>query len=331
MYRYKHRTYTSNISDLSQIPFSDLVRDYEAARVRAFEYAKAAKAALVTRVREKFLAEHGLNNSEVPYEGSYEGINTDNIQVDVNSLVEKESSVIIEDFITKHSLAKKSGWLFSQGLAKFATLDLDKNENGLISAKKLYLGSIRNNELLFGCLLLFKYSKRSSLLEKQTAAERRNYCSLVPLVMSAFKRYQNIPYSKWDPLEISGITEPNLASIMLAEGLPSLGSEEIMQIRDASLTFRSGEKAGTKRSPVTTYTLYTPAGTPLSSMPMLLRIMYCQTWCAHPSVRTEYMILDPSNWDKMPEALVEGEIFKNSDENPGYTDLGAKNDLPWWL
>lgn len=331
MYRYKQRTYTSNISDLSQIPFSDLVRDYEAARVRAFEYARAAKAALVTRVREKFLAEHGLNDSEVPYEGSYEGVNTDNIQVDVNSIVEKESSIIIEAFITKHSLVKKSDWLFSQALAKFATLPLEKNDNGLISAKKLYLDKIRNNELLFGCLLLFKYSKRSSLLEKQTAAERRNYCGLVPLIMSAFKRYQNVMYSSWDPSEISGITEPNLAGIMLASDLPSLGSEELAEIRQASLTFRSGEKAGTQRSPVTTYTLYTPSGTPLSGMPMLLRIMYCQTWCAHPSIRTEYMILDPNNWDKMPEPLVTGEIFQTVPENSPSTGLGAKIDLPWWI
>lgn len=326
MYRYKQRTYTSNISDLSQIPFSDLVRDYEAARVRAFEYARAAKAALVTRENLRL----GIDETEAPYEGSYESSGP-RVQVDVNSLVEKESSVIIEDFITKHSLVKKSDWLFSQALAKFATLPLEKNDNGLISAKKLYLDKIRNNELLFGCLLLFKYSKRSSLLEKQTAAERRNFCGLVPLVMSAFKRYQNVMYSSWDPSEISGITEPNLASVMLAKDVPVLGSDELASIRQASLTFRSGEKAGTQRNPVTTYTLYTPANTPLSGMPMLLRIMYCQTWCAHPSIRTEYMILDPNNWDKMPEPLVTGEIFQNSAENSPSTGLGAKIDLPWWL
>lgn len=149
--------------------------------------------------------------------------------------------------------------------------------------------------------------------------------------MSAFKKYNNIPYSAWDPAEIYGITEPNLAKIMTTKDLPEVTAEEVLEIRQASLLYRSGEKIGTQRNPVTTYTLYTPSGTPLSSVHMLLRIMYCQTWCAHPSVRTEYMILDPNNWDKMPEPLIEGEIFQTVPENSPSTGLGAKIDLPWWI
>jgi len=81
-------------------------------------------------------------------------------------------------------------------------------------------------------------------------------------------------------------------------------------------------------------------GTELGTVPKLVTTMLTQIWVAHPSLRTEYMILDPNNWDKMPEPLVGSEIFntKKTGSNSGlggygdYSDLGSSvdaNKLPW--
>jgi hypothetical protein len=49
--------------------------------------------------------------------------------------------------------------------------------------------------------------------------------------------------------------------------------------------------------------------TELSAIPALAGTMLCQIWVAHPSLRTEYMVLDPYNWDRMPPSLIATEIF----------------------
>jgi hypothetical protein len=38
--------------------------------------------------------------------------------------------------------------------------------------------------------------------------------------------------------------------------------------------------------------------------------MLTQIWLAHPTIRNEYMVLDPVNWDNVPQPLVSNDIFK---------------------
>ena len=47
--------------------------------------------------------------------------------------------------------------------------------------------------------------------------------------------------------------------------------------------------------------------------------MLCQIWLAHPQHRTEYMILDPNNWDTIPAPLIETDLIKTT----------TSSDVPW--
>jgi hypothetical protein len=69
-------------------------------------------------------------------------------------------------------------------------------------------------------------------------------------------------------------------------------------------------------------------GTEFAKIPKLVGTMLTQIWVAHPSLRTEYMILNPNNWDLMPPPLVSTDIFKQSPAEPKSTQ-SVNTDLPW--
>jgi hypothetical protein len=182
-------------------------------------------------------------------------------------------------------------------------------------------------------LLVCKHPTRSTFIKGQTDEKFRNFCSLVPLVMSAFKKYKAIPYSRWDKDEIHYITEAKLAKVMRTEILPDMTVNEVLEARTAGLTVKSGAKMGEIRPIKSTFTLYIPAGTPLDGMEMLGKIMMCQTWAAHPSIRTEYMVLNPVDWDNMPNSLIgstvllENGLFEPK-KSSYLKNLGAE-EIPW--
>lgn len=304
------KVYNTTIHDLSSIPLGDLARDYS--------YLVADRADQISLAKEAFLAKLKLQiDSSYSGEGSYEGDYSEfNLEGQVATRfaswpgLGSEVNELVEDFATRFQLKKHAEWFFSQMLATIGTLSLRKNDSGKYSAKHLFLDHFKGNNTMMAMWLICRHPTRSTFLDKQTDIKSRNYCSLVPLIMSAFKRYQNIPYCDWDPSEIHGITEKNLAEVMCIKELPVVTEEEVMAIREDSLRVKTGKDAGKTRSPLTTYTLYTPAGNPLSGLPILLRIMMCQTWCAHPNNRTQYMILNPLNWDDMPAPLISVDVVK---------------------
>jgi len=57
----------------------------------------------------------------------------------------------------------------------------------------------------------------------------------------------------------------------------------------------------------------------------------CQIWVAHPSLRTDMMVLDPSVWDNMPQPLVTGETFGGlgSTEKTNVKMPQVDTKLPW--
>jgi hypothetical protein len=103
-----------------------------------------------------------------------------------------------------------------------------------------------------------------------------------------------------------------MISAMQVEEIPQLSKEELLQTRDIALTPKTGAKAGIMRNPSTTYALYVPPTSPLYTLPTLAKIMVLQTWKAHPSLRNSTMILDPLDWDNMPEPLIKEKVFKSS-------------------
>lgn len=308
------RVWTTTKQSLESLPLEQLGEDYKALRDLIVSDYKAQFLAEVEAAKRRYIKQYNATN-EASYEGSFEELNLEStVRAKLGTLPDLGSDeriiALLEDFATKFGLKKSSDWFFSQALGKFGQLRLAKNEAGLYSAKKLFLDHISGNDELYALVQLFKHPQRSMLLEKQTDVKNRNFCSLVPIVMSAFKKFHNVGYEEWDPSELFGITEPNLVKAMLLKELPDLTVEEVLEERDLALTVKSGTAAGTRRNITTTYTLYFNAGSPIHELPTLARHMMCQTWCAHPSNRTEFMILNPLKWDDMPQPLVSVDVVR---------------------
>lgn len=214
---------------------------------------------------------------------------------------------VLRMFINTNSIASKSDWFFPQMLAKFAEVPVARNATGLIDGNS-FTSNLDTLELR-SLFLLAKYSQRGEMLKAQTTLANREYSSLVPLILAAHKKYNNVPYSDWDPSTLHLVVEKNLCEAMLSD-IPEVTKEEILAIREYGLTVKSGATAGSIRNPETTYSLYIGKDTPISDLPTLAKIMLCQTWCAHPNNRSKYAILNPVDWDGTPEDLVTVEVKK---------------------
>ena len=116
---------------------------------------------------------------------------------------------------------------------------------------------------------------------------------------------------------------------MLCE-VPEVTREELLDIREMGLVFKTGQKAGTTRNPATTYRLTGINSTKIGGLPELAQTMLSQIWCAHPTNRTKYMVLDPHNWDQIPTPLVSEQLFSPIIHNkPLLRDTASM--LPWDL
>jgi len=174
--------------------------------------------------------------------------------------------------------------------------------------------------------------KRGALVKLQSSEWGRNYSQLVPLVLAGMKRHQGIPYSRWELEGLDSLVHKELLEVMQYEGdCLGLGSEELIQIRNFGLTARTGAKAGQQNKPTSQWKLHGLAATQFAGTPTLLSTIMCQIWVAHPSLRTELMILDPEKWDSMPKPLVTGEVFAalGSTEKTNVKMPQDELKLPW--
>ena len=170
---------------------------------------------------------------------------------------------------------------------------------------------------------------RSSYIKTQYKGDGRNYCSLVPLILYAFKLLHSIPYSQWDKATLPWAVNESLCNAMLCE-VPEVTREELLEIREMGLVFKTGQKAGTTRNPATTYRLTGINSTKIGGLPELAQTMLSQIWCAHPTNRTKYMVLDPHNWDQIPTPLVSEQLFSPIINDKPLLQNTA-NLLPWDL
>ena len=169
---------------------------------------------------------------------------------------------------------------------------------------------------------------RSEYLTTQYKGESKQYCSLVPLILYAFKYHQKINYSQWDVDTLHWVVNWSLHRAMVWDGeIPS--REELINARDLGLIIQSGAKAGETRNPISTYRLFATKGGQLEGVPELVGTMLTQIWCAHPANRTPYMILDPHNWDSMPAPLIVENIFAPIIKQSTKIQEDEDMSLPW--
>jgi hypothetical protein len=172
--------------------------------------------------------------------------------------------------------------------------------------------------------------RRSSLVKAQSQPQYASYSTLVPLIMSGFKKYQEIPYSKWSQVGLDCIMEANLLEAAMAGTLEDLDDIDIMSARDVGLLIKSGPKAGDSNNPLTTWKLTGTKGTAIGHLPTLTQTMLAQIWVAHPSLRSRYMILNPDDWDDMPEPLIATDILASMTSKAKTAEEHKNvNNLPW--
>lgn len=182
---------------------------------------------------------------------------------------------------------------------------------------------------------LYKYlmtDPRGTIVSQQNKSENRNYCALVPLILAAHKQYNDIPYSSWSKEGLDKLVNSSLHEMMVFTQIPEYTKEDLLEIRDKGLLVGSGSKRGTSRNPLTTFALYglKNIDVDMHYAPALVKLVLTQIWCAHPLNRNEYMILDPLNWDNMPEPLEDSSIFVKEVETTSKKQNNFDEmDIPW--
>lgn len=195
----------------------------------------------------------------------------------------------------------------------FATVKLQYT-NGKVSATDTFNSLLEhemittpNGEMFAPNILqlirLLYFTKRGDyILGSQIRSSR--LASFTPLFLYAHKLYNDVPYSSWDKEDprMFVFLGTVLEEIIRKDfEVPNLSADQIVAHREAALTFKTGQKAGTMEKPYN----YKCAINEINGLqlPRTAIMMILQLWLANSAVRnTSSMILDPLDWDNVPEA-----------------------------
>ncbi len=240
-----------------------------------------------------------------------------------------------EDLAKEINISAYNSWMLPQINAYLGTWDLVKGSNGLIDPMATAKKNI-TTDWAIGLWKVLTKLKRGSLVKSQSNPEFVNYSALVPLVLAAHKRFNNIPYSAWDVLLDCPLIEASLLEAMLwrdeelfSGNKLNISLDRLLEIRKQGLTTKSGANYGVVAKPTSTWCLRGIRDTELAHVPKLVGTMLTQIWVAHPSLRTNYMILNPYDWDNMPEALINEQIFSTGIATKGMVVKEDSSALPW--
>jgi len=261
--------------------------------------------------------------------------NVDGIELSPEAAREVREAATVEvctKFIDAYDIANKFTWVLPQMKAHFGAWKAIVGTDGLYSGRETVRANCADDDFNKG-LWFIAQRPRSGLISGQGVKlyVQGEVNNLVPLILSGFKTYQKIPYSKWSRNGLSTIVDNDLCEAMLSNP-PILDNDEVLALRDHGLRVLTGAKQGSLRAAQTTamlYNLKTYPITEISELPKLAVVMLAQIWCAHPANRTDSMVLDPHNWDNMPEPVMSGEIFKPITATK--TKKPTSTEEPWWL
>jgi hypothetical protein len=304
-------------NDIKLIPFDEIEEEYQIDFVARKE---------ATLEAENKASEYRLKDKHVEI--------TELSPDDLDRIRKEANYKVVEAFIERYDINTKWSWLAHQMLAHIGDrdridLELDWNESGSVPNSipvRDVLGSIIGSDKWeLGLYRLMTKVPRSLMMTNQTSAEHLPVCALVPIYMAAFKKYQNLPYSAWERQETRFFVEAELFAAMMSPPLPDfVTNEELLSIRDSGLKYTSRGKKdlGQEKShdPRTYHQLTGINDSGIGMLNRYARAMVTQIWCAHPVNRNKYMILDPWNWDNMPEPLITSKVLIRKPYDPTETD-----------
>ncbi len=247
-------------------------------------------------------------NHEAPYEGNFsDKIPRPSVTVTAAEVEKEASKILRSEFIEKYGLINHIDWFMPQMITLIGNMEIVRDSDGKISGRQ-FRDKNFNTDALKGIYRFLMLNERSSYLKLQYKLPAKQYCSLVPLIPYAVRLVKGTPYSEWSREDLAYVVNSELCKAMLVD-YEDFEKSDLLEQRDLGLTTAG---TGVMKNPLTTHMLY---GAHLKEgifkdIPSLARVMLTQIWCAHPSNRTKYMVLDPKNWDKMPPALVDTDVFK---------------------
>jgi len=234
-----------------------------------------------------------------------------------------------DEVAERQKIVQYNSWMMPQMVARFGQFK-PHYRDGKVDALETALNNVGKDPKLRGMYLAATKLPRGKLIARQNSPQGAHYGALVPLVMAGLKKYQNIPYSQWSREGIKYAVDKNLAQAMMLETVPELTGERLLEIRTIGLTAKSGKTEGQVKNPLSTWALTGIGDTELGHLPKLAVTMLTQIWLAHPSIRNEYMILDPVNWDNMPPPLIEKDIFSTPTlKSIVKPKLSTDSSIPW--
>lgn len=154
-------------------------------------------------------------------------------------------------------------------------------------------------------------------------ANHPNLSAATPLVPYAFKLYKGYEYNNWMKFDerwlgihFAGLHNARKALLELSKPIEEeingkitkkpgpypLETHTLLQLRADALIWSN------RVQPPTSYNMVAPKNEKykwFDRLPKCVRYMLLQTWMCNVEHRTKYMILDPLNWDNMPEAIDE--------------------------
>lgn len=201
----------------------------------------------------------------------------------------------LETLATTNKLHRFSSWLLPQLVAHFGTWQPHDNIREMVLANC----TTNHQRALYRLAMI----SRSCLLAKQVAEPE--YAQLTPLILCGLKTYKNIPYEHWrHKKDLELILEPKLLAAVADQPQLDISQQRLLELQNIGLTIMTGRRSGQLNNPSTHYGLNRLAGTELAGVNKLTQMLLCQTWLAHPQNRHHNMILNPHNWDQMPQPLI---------------------------
>lgn len=244
----------------------------------------------------------------------------------------QEDSVTCQNFILSNRI-DSNAW--ESILAYLATLNkFSYTYENLIDSRLYIKENFPKDDWHLGLYLFLMTPIRGNIIYgRQVDRENLPFSGIVPLILAAHKKYNNIPYNKWSLDGLEFLVQPPLYSVMSLKGtVPIIDKDTAIEAREIGLTVKSGRRAGIRNDPKSAYNL---SGIPkmkfpdIANLPKYGQVIITQVWAAHPDNRNKYMILDLNDWDNMPEPLEDSTLFEAEHPCVNQNNVQKQDISPW--
>lgn len=337
------------MNDIKLLDFPGLARDFQ----QTFAQLRDEQLALAQRLAERKYRQQwqqtlnsfqnfdseagsdGLEEAVTETLGEFDPSRTQLSAAVIQQCRQEAKAAVCEAWAAKNMISQKLSWLPHQLLAYFGTWTAAQDESGMYSAPLTWDANTRQrgDYYALGSALLAT-SARTNFF-KAAPKGSQQYKSIinpmVPIILAGFKKFQGIKYSDWSLVGLETLLDAELAKLV-GVTVPEIPLSDLLALRNTALTDREGARANIPNNPATCTKLNYLADTAIGHLPKLAKYMVLQTWACHPSNRSEYMILDPNDWDAIPEPLISKDIFLPQTLKPVIVksaQFADNTDLPW--